>query len=101
MDTPCLKNDVTETRTLYSMIKFRGVVVVFVFLPAVEPAITKEPTQQKVAKERNVTIPCQVTGKPKPSVVWYKGSQLLSGNRYKIMDNGDLHVAVSRPKGLK
>lgn len=64
-------------------------------LPAQKPVILTGPTEQKVAKDRNVTIPCGVEGKPKPEVMWYKGDQRLLGDRYKIMPNGDLHIKVT------
>ena len=48
----------------------------------------------KVAEDRDVVIPCAVTGKPKPSVKWYRGSQELIGDRYDIADNGNLVVKV-------
>ena len=48
-----------------------------------------------MAKDRNVTIPCGVEGKPRPEVMWYKGDQRLLGDRYKILPNGDLHIKVT------
>lgn len=65
------------------------------FWAAVAPEIHKKPVEQKVAKDWNVTIICEVQGKPKPRVQWYKGSQPLEGARYKVMDSGDLVISVS------
>ena len=62
--------------------------------PAQRPVILTGPTEQKVAKDRNVTIPCGVEGKPRPDVMWYKGDQRLLGERYKILPNGDLQIKV-------
>ncbi|KAL8567510.1 hypothetical protein ACOMHN_010101 [Nucella lapillus] len=65
---------------------------VFLQVEAMAPSIVSMPTQQKVAKEQSVTVPCQVEGKPRPQVLWYKGSQMLLGARYHVLPSGDLHI---------
>ena len=59
-----------------------------------QPAIKTEPLEQKVVENTDITIPCEVEGKPRPKVVWYKESQILEGSRYQILPNGDLRIMV-------
>ncbi|XP_070191784.1 neuroglian-like isoform X3 [Littorina saxatilis] len=65
---------------------------VYLEVQAMKPTIVSKPTEQKVAQERNVIIPCGVEGKPRPQVMWYKGSQKLEGFRYTILPTGDLQI---------
>ena len=59
------------------------------------PVIERGPLKQViVAEERELHVTCQMKGKPKPTVVWYKGNQPLKLERYQYQDNGDLIIAV-------
>ncbi|KAK7474746.1 hypothetical protein BaRGS_00034039 [Batillaria attramentaria] len=71
---------------------------IYLQVVAEAPSIQTEPGDKKVAEETDVTIPCKVEGKPKPTVKWYKGDQLLDGNRYEILPSGDLVVKSARKK---
>ncbi|XP_076447562.1 neuroglian-like isoform X2 [Babylonia areolata] len=71
---------------------------VFLQVEALEPEIVSKPTQQKVAEDRDIIIPCGVVGKPRPKVRWYKGNQHLLDDRYKILPNGDLQIADVTPR---
>ncbi|XP_076469525.1 neuroglian-like isoform X2 [Babylonia areolata] len=67
---------------------------IFLQVQALAPSIVNMPTEQKVAKEKSITIPCQVEGKPRPQVLWYKGDQMLLGDNYRILPSGDLHIEM-------
>ncbi|KAL8596705.1 hypothetical protein ACOMHN_045631 [Nucella lapillus] len=71
---------------------------VYVQVEAMEPTILSKPTEQKVAEDRNIIIPCGVEGKPKPEVRWYKGNQRLLADRYNILPNGDLEIKSVNPR---
>ncbi|GFR87909.1 cell adhesion molecule [Elysia marginata] len=68
---------------------------VYLFVEAMAPVIERGPLEQVVvAEERELRITCQMKGKPKPKVVWYKGGQPLQLERYQYQDNGDLIIKV-------
>lgn len=66
---------------------------VYLSVEAERPSIVKKPSEHlKVAQDRDVTITCNVKGKPKPDVLWYKGAQKLGGERFQMQENGDLII---------
>ncbi|KAK3734449.1 hypothetical protein RRG08_029124 [Elysia crispata] len=72
---------------------------VYLFVEAMAPVIERGPLKQViVAEERELHVTCQMKGKPKPTVVWYKGNQPLKLERYQYQDNGDLIIAVTNKK---
>ena len=50
----------------------------------------------KVAETTDVFLTCQTSGKPDPIITWFKGTQQITGGRYQIMPNGDLHITVGQ-----
>ncbi|XP_060606385.1 neuroglian-like [Ruditapes philippinarum] len=66
---------------------------VYLNVLAEKPTIIKPPPAQiKVAESKSVTIDCLVTGKPDPTVTWYRNQSLITGGRFQIMPNGTLHI---------
>ena len=61
-----------------------------------EPAtITERPLEeQKAAEGKDILIRCAVFGSPKPLVVWKKGSEQLTGGRYRVTEEGHLEIKV-------
>ncbi|GFQ74968.1 neuroglian [Trichonephila clavata] len=61
---------------------------------ALPPTIVEEPVPlTKAVVTSLVTLICRVFGAPKPEVRWSKEGQELSGGRYQVLDNGDLHIS--------
>jgi len=49
----------------------------------------------RAAEGQTINLTCKVFGSPKPRVVWKKGDEQLTGGRYRVMDDGNLEIAVS------
>ncbi|OWF36510.1 Neuroglian [Mizuhopecten yessoensis] len=57
------------------------------------PQFVKRPEENaKVAESNSVDLLCQTSGKPDPIITWYKEGQQITGGRYQIRTNGDLHI---------
>ncbi|XP_046363431.1 neuroglian-like isoform X4 [Haliotis rufescens] len=66
---------------------------VFLHVLAIPANVDREPLPRlKVAEGQTITLTCESSGKPKPSVVWFKGNQPLTGDRHVVQDNGDLLI---------
>ena len=50
------------------------------------------PAKLEVANSQNITVPCQVTGDPKPTVSWMKENGALPSGRSKINVDGTLQI---------
>ena len=50
------------------------------------------PAQLDVNKNRNITVPCQATGDPKPTVTWMKENSELPSGRSKVSVDGTLQI---------
>ncbi|XP_035826420.1 neuroglian isoform X2 [Aplysia californica] len=72
---------------------------VYLYVQALPPTIEKPPQDRVVTAEgKDLTLSCQVTGKPKPKVVWYKGVQPLVHKRFQITEKGDLIIKKTNKK---
>ena len=61
------------------------------------PQITvSPPAQLDVSKNRNITVPCQATGDPKPTVTWRKENGELPSGRSKVGVDGTLEIWNSK-----
>lgn len=61
-----------------------------------EPAIIVPPAKElKVAEGRNIELTCITSGKPDPIITWRKEGEQITGGRYQIQQNGNLHVQVN------
>ena len=67
---------------------------ILIFDILAEPAtITKRPPAEfKVAEGKDIILDCAVFGSPPPLVVWKKGSEQLTGGRFKVLDEGHLQI---------
>lgn len=64
-------------------------------MAAEAPSIIVPPEGTKIAAEGTpVNLTCRTTGKPDPTVAWYKDDVLITGGRYIINRTGDLHLRV-------
>ena len=64
-------------------------------LSAEKPTIQEPPlAEQKVAEGQTTTLKCSTIGSPTPLVVWRKGTEQITGGRYKVLENGDLEIQV-------
>lgn len=63
---------------------------------AAEPAtITYRPEAElKAAEGRTIQLTCAVFGSPKPLIVWKKGSEQLTGGRFRVTPEGHLEIKV-------
>ena len=50
------------------------------------------PSELEVSTQRNVTVPCQVTGDPKPKVTWVKENGELPVGRSEVSKDGTLRI---------
>ncbi|XP_053377486.1 neuroglian-like isoform X2 [Mercenaria mercenaria] len=67
---------------------------VYLNVLAEKPIIVKlPPAQKKVTEGQSVILECLVTGKPDPIVTWYRGTSRITGGRFQILSNGNLHIA--------
>ena len=59
-----------------------------------EPPIILSPPLEThvVAEGKTVYLQCEVFGSPKPSVVWTRGNEQLTGSRFKVMEEGHLQI---------
>ncbi|CAG5119260.1 unnamed protein product, partial [Candidula unifasciata] len=63
------------------------------------PIIEAKPAEETVvAEEQVLKVSCQVTGKPKPRVIWYKGNQQLIHDKFEVLSNGDLLIKKTEQK---
>ena len=67
-----------------------------------EPPLIQIPPEvgQKAAESQTITLKCTVFGSPKPTIIWYKANEQLTGGRYKVLDHGDLQITVGRRQRL-
>lgn len=57
------------------------------------PQFVKKPEENaKVAESNSIDLSCQTSGKPDPIITWFKEGQQITGGRYQIKPNGDLHI---------
>jgi len=49
----------------------------------------------RAAEGQTINLTCKVSGSPKPHVVWLKGDEQLTGGRFRLMEDGNLEIAVS------
>ncbi|XP_052788091.1 hemicentin-1-like [Mya arenaria] len=53
----------------------------------------RQPLYIDAVKGEGVVLPCDVTGTPKPAIIWQKGTTVLRGGQGKeIIENGSLHI---------
>ncbi|BFZ08562.1 hypothetical protein BsWGS_11601 [Bradybaena similaris] len=72
---------------------------VFLYVQALPPVIKEKPADEMVVAEgQDVKVPCLVTGKPKPRIIWYKGNQQLIHERFEILPNGYLLIKKTEKK---
>ncbi|XP_048738673.2 neuroglian-like isoform X2 [Ostrea edulis] len=58
-----------------------------------EPAIIVPPALElKVAEGRDIELTCITSGKPDPIITWRKEGEQITGGRYQIQPNGNLHI---------
>lgn len=50
---------------------------------------------QRAAEGQTIYLQCEVFGSPKPLVFWRKGSEQLTGGRFKVMEEGHLQITVT------
>ena len=50
------------------------------------------PSQLELSEERNITVPCQATGDPKPTMTWMKENGELPSERSKVGFDGTLQI---------
>ncbi|KAM4632544.1 protein sidekick-1-like [Discoglossus pictus] len=76
-----------------------------VFLSVTEPPYFTTELPRKIVTEvnKNIDLPCQASGVPAPSLVWYKDAQeisMLQDPRYKTLANGSLQIESLHPEDL-
>lgn len=72
-----------------------GYVFSDVYLNVLEeaPTIIDPPeAYTKSAEGSSVNITCQTTGKPDPTITWFKDGLQITGGRYKILPSGSLNI---------
>lgn len=57
------------------------------------PEITEAPKNVEAVDGKDINITCRVYGAPKPEVKWIHNGKALTGGRYAVLDNGDLHIS--------
>uniref|UniRef100_A0A0B7A4I7 Neuroglian n=1 Tax=Arion vulgaris TaxID=1028688 RepID=A0A0B7A4I7_9EUPU len=66
---------------------------VYLNVLAEAPTILVPPEGRKVAAEgTSVNLTCRTTGKPDPTITWFKDAQQITGGRYMIAKSGDLQI---------
>ncbi|GFO23267.1 neural cell adhesion molecule l1 [Plakobranchus ocellatus] len=72
----------------------------YLYVEAMKPSIEKKPEELLIVAEgKELRIPCQVKGRPKPTVTWKKNQQVLKGDRFLVQDKGDLLIKKAQKKG--
>ncbi|XP_053377458.1 neuroglian-like isoform X2 [Mercenaria mercenaria] len=59
---------------------------------AYKPEIKAKFDEIKVSEGKSVTLPCEVDGKPTPSVFWKRKDQKMDGPGYRMMSTGNLTI---------
>lgn len=67
------------------------IIIMIVYLDSA-PEITEPPHNVVAVDGKSVNISCKNFGVPKPYVKWTRKNIELMGNRYLILDNGDLQI---------
>ena len=52
----------------------------------------------RVTEGQDATLMCRTFGAPRPKIVWSKGAEELTGQRYEIQENGDLVIKNVKDK---
>ncbi|RUS77552.1 hypothetical protein EGW08_014681 [Elysia chlorotica] len=55
-----------------------------------KPTILEVPENTRVAEGQNLKLNCKITGKPDPTITWYKDGVQITGGRYIILETGSL-----------
>ena len=50
------------------------------------------PANLQASKNQNITVPCQATGEPKPTVMWMRETGELPSGRSKVSADGTLQI---------
>lgn len=66
---------------------------VYVNVLALAPEITEPPRDMQAVVGKDVNMTCKVFGAPKPAVKWVQNDKELTGGKYTVLSNGDLHIA--------
>lgn len=73
--------------------------ILWIFLLADEPIISAFKQEFSAVEGSTVNLPCDVTGDPKPAILWYKdGIELISDDTHQIESDGSItlkHVKES------
>ena len=67
----------------------KSAVLVVVELPQFRVA---PPARLQVNQQRNITVPCQASGDPQPTVTWVKENGSLPFGRSKVSSDGTLQI---------
>lgn len=59
---------------------------------ALAPEITEAPRDKQAVDNHHVNMTCKVLGAPKPNIKWIHNGKELTGGRYEVQQNGDLHI---------
>lgn len=65
---------------------------VYLNVLALPPEITEAPRKEETVDDKDVTMTCRVFGAPRPQVKWIHKERTLTGGRYTVLENGDLHI---------
>lgn len=65
---------------------------VYVNVLALPPEITEGPMDMEAVENKEVELTCKVFGAPKPQVKWVHNGKELTGGRYSLQKDGNLHI---------
>ncbi|KAJ8301645.1 hypothetical protein KUTeg_020632 [Tegillarca granosa] len=71
-----------------------GYVFADVYLNVLEeaPQFLEAPYDKKTSEGQSVNMTCRTSGKPDPTITWYRDGDQITGGRYKTLPNGNLHI---------
>ncbi|KAJ8301648.1 hypothetical protein KUTeg_020635 [Tegillarca granosa] len=73
-----------------------GYVFADVYLNVLEeaPQFLEAPHDKKTYEGQSVNMTCRTSGKPDPTITWYRDGDQITGGRYKTLPNGNLHIEI-------
>jgi hypothetical protein len=64
----------------------------FFFVLALAPVVTDPPLTKATVDGLTVTLGCPGLDEPKPLAKWFRNGVELTGERYTLLENGDLEI---------
>ena len=63
---------------------------------AYKPEVKASFKEREISEDQTVMLPCEIDGKPSPTIYWKKNGQKMEGPKYKMNKTGNMTIVVRR-----